>query len=199
MATYCMAKFWNMDTFIDHEKISQTRTKQKKPIVAFVNERITNLGFMANNGTELQKDNFEKHIKIFLEAYVDVRVEEYTRKVGVHEVLEMTRFLKILGPQKIQCTLSLDDTDASFIFKTTKTTVDYVRIIRGRQPDATINLDVDLKWLSEPANSHIIERVAFVFSRNLTPKKLWNTFRFFAAVGTDALAWNLQKLKSQKS
>jgi len=199
MATYCMAKFWNMDTFIDHEKISQTRTKQKKPIVDFVNERITNLGFMANNGTELQKGNFEKHIKIFLEAYIDTRVEAYTRKVGVHEVLEMTRFLKILGPQKIQCTLSLDDTHASFIFKTTKTTVEYIRIIRGRQADATITLDVDLKWLSEPANSHIIERVAFVFSHNLTTKKLWNTFRLFAAVGTSALAWNLQKLKSRKS
>ncbi len=112
MATYCMAKFWNMDTFIDHERISQTRTKQKKPIVDFVNERINNLGFMTNNGTELQKGNFEKHIKIFLEAYIDTRVEAYTRKVGVHEVLEMTRFLKILGPQKIQCTLSLDDTHA---------------------------------------------------------------------------------------
>jgi radical SAM superfamily enzyme YgiQ (UPF0313 family) len=199
MATYCMAKFWNMDTFIDHEKISQTRTKQKKPIVDFVNERITNLGFMTNNGTELQKENFEKHIKIFLEAYIDTRVEAYTRKVGVHEVLEMTRFLKMLGPQKIQCTLSLDDTHASFIFKTTKTTVEYIRIIRGRQADATITLDVDLKWLSEPANSHIIERVAWVFSGNLTAKKLWNTFRLFAAVGTSALAWNLQKLKSRKS
>ena len=199
MATYCMAKFWNMDTFIDHERISQTRTKQKKPIVDFVNERINNLGFMTNNGTELQKGNFDKHIKIFLEAYIDTRVEAYTRKVGVHEVLEMTRFLKILGPQKIQCTLSLDDTHASFIFKTTKTTVEYIRIIRGRQADATITLDVDLKWLSEPANSHIIERAALVFSRNLTTKKLWNTFRLFAAVGTSALAWNLQKLKSRKS
>ncbi len=199
MATYCMAKFWNVDTFIDHEKISQTRTKQKKPIVDFVNERITNLGFMTNNGTELQKDNFEKHIKIFLEAYIDTRVEAYTRKVGVHEVLEMTQFLKILGPQKIQCTLSLDDTNASFIFKTSKTTVEYIRIIRGRQADATITLDVDLKWLSEPDNSRIIERVALVFSHNLTTKKLWNTFRLFAAVGTSALVWNLQKLKSRKS
>ena len=198
MATYCMAKFWNMDTFIDHEKISQTRTKQKKPIVDFVNERITNLSFMTNNGTELQKDNFEKHIKIFLEAYIDTRVEAYTRKVGVHEVLEMSLFLKMLGPQKIQCTLSLDDTNASFIFKTTKTTVEYIRIIRGRQADATITLDVDLKWLSEPANSHIIERVALVFSRNLTAKKLLNTFRLFAAVGTSALVWNLQNLKSRK-
>jgi len=199
LATYCMAKFWNIDTFIDHEKISQTRTKQKKPIVDFVNERITNLGFMTNNGTELQKDNFEKHIKIFIDAYIDPRVEAYTRKVGVQEVLEMTRFLRILGPQKIQCTLSLDDTHASFIFKTTKTTVEYISIIRGRQADATIILDVDLKWLSEPDNSRIIERVVLLFSRNLTTKKLWNTFRLFAAVGTSALEWNLQKLKSRKS
>jgi hypothetical protein len=199
MATYCMAKFWNIDTFIDQEKITQTRTKQKKSIVDFVNERITNLGFMANNGTELQEDNFEKHIKIFLEAYIDPRVEVYTRKVGVHEVLEMTRFLRILGAQKIQCTLSLDGTNASFIFKTTNTTVEYIRIIRGRQVDATLTLDVDLKWLSEPDNSRIIERVVLVFSRNLTIKKLWNTFRLFAAVGTSVLAWNLQKLKSRKS
>ena len=151
---------------------------------------------MTNNGTELQKDNFEKHIKTFLEAYIDPRVEAYTRTVGVHEVLEMTQFLRILGPQKIQCTLSLDDTIASFIFKTTKTTVEYIRVIRGRQADSTITLDADLKWLSEPDNSRLIERVALVFSRNLTIKKLWNTFRLFAAVGTGALAWKLQKLKS---
>jgi radical SAM superfamily enzyme YgiQ (UPF0313 family) len=198
MATYCMAKFWNMDTFIDHEKISQTRTKQKKTIVDFAQERILNLGFMTNNGTELQKDNFEKHIKTFLEAYIDPRVEAYTRTVRVHEVLEMTRFLRILGPQEIQCTLSLGDTTASFIFKTTKTSVEYIRVIKGRQADSTINFEVDLKWLSEPDNSHIIERVALVFSRNLTTKKLWNTLRLFAAVGTDALAWNLQKITSRK-
>ena len=199
MATYCMAKFWNLDTFIDHEKISQTRTKQKKTIVDFAQERILNLGFLTNNGTELQKGNFEKHIKTFLEAYIDPRVEAYTRKVGVHEVLEMTRFLRILGPQKIQCTLSLDDINASFIFETTKTTVEYIRIIKGRQTDATITLDVDLKWLSEPDNSHIIQRIALVFSRNLTPKKLGSMFRLFAAVGTDALAWNLHKLKPRKA
>jgi radical SAM superfamily enzyme YgiQ (UPF0313 family) len=198
MATYCMAKFWNMDTFIDHEKISQKRTKQKKKILDFAQERILNLGFIANNGTELQKDNFEKHIKTFLEAYIDPRVEAYTRKVGVHEVLEMTRFLRMLGPQKIQCTLRLEGTIASFIFKTTKTSVEYIRIVRGRQADSTIDLDVNLKWLSEPANSYTVERLALMLSRNLTTKKLWNTFRLFAAVGTDALAWNLQKLTFRK-
>ena len=102
-----MAKFWNIDTFIDHELVSQKRTLKKKPIVDFVQERSLNLGFMANNGNELQKGNFDQHVKTFLEAYVDPRVEAYTRSVGVHEVLEITRFLRILGPQKIQCTLNL--------------------------------------------------------------------------------------------
>ena len=198
MATYCMAKFWNLDTFFDHEKVSQTYTNQKKGILDFAQERMLNVGFLANNGTELQKDNFEKHIETFLEAYIDPRVEAYTREVGVHDVLELRRFLRLLGPQNIQCTLSLNDTTASFIFKTTKTTVEYIRIIKGREADSTINLNADLKWLSQPANTHLHERVFLAFSGNLTPKKMWNTFRLFVAVGTDAFSWGLQKTLRRK-
>ena len=32
MATYCMAKFWNIDTFFDHEIVVQAKTKQKKTL-----------------------------------------------------------------------------------------------------------------------------------------------------------------------
>jgi radical SAM superfamily enzyme YgiQ (UPF0313 family) len=198
MATYCMAKFWNMDTFIDQEIVSQKRTMRKKTIVDFIRERTLNLGFLANNGNELQKDNFGQHIRAFLEAYVDPRVEAYTRSVYVHEVLEMTRFLRILGPQKVQCTLSLDDATVSFVFKTTRKTVEYIRVIHGRQDDSTINLDVDLKWLSEPDHSNLLERLAFLFSRNLSTKRVWSTFRLFVATGTEVLAWNLRKLRPQK-
>jgi len=188
LATYCMAKFWNVDTFIDQEMVAQKRTTRKKRLTDFTRERILNLGFMANNGNELQKDNFGQHIKTFLEAYVDPRVETYTRKVGVHQVLEMTRFLRILGYQKVQCTLSLDDATVSFVFKTTRKTVDYVRVIRGRQDDSTINLDVNLKWLAEPNHANLLKTPAFLFSHNLSIKKLWNTFKLFVAIGTEVLA-----------
>jgi hypothetical protein len=139
-----------------------------------------------------------QHIKAFLEAYVDPRVEAYTRTVLVHEVLEMTRFLRILGPQKVQCTLNLDDTTVSLVFKTTRKTVEYIRVIRGRQDDSTMNLDVDLKWLSEPDHSNLLERLAFLFSNDLSTKRLWSTFRFFVAIGTEILAWNLRKSRPQK-
>jgi len=197
LATYCMAKFWNLDTFIDQEMVSQKRTMKKKTIVDFTRERTLNLSFMANNGNELQKDNFGQHIKTFLEAYVDPRVETYTRTVGVHEVLEMTRLLRVLGSQKIQCTLSLDDATVSFVFKTTSKTVEYIRVIRGRQDGSTINLDVDLKCIAEPSYSNLLKIPAVLFSHNLSIKKLWNTFKLFVAIGTEALASNLQTPRPQ--
>jgi len=198
LATYCMAKFWNMDTFIDQEMVFQKRTRRKKGLADFIRERTFNVGFLTNNGNELQKDNFAQHIKAFLEAWADPHVETYTRKVGVHKALEMTRFLRILGPQKVQCSLSLDDATVSFVFKTTKKTVEYIRVIRGRQDHSTINLEVDLKWLSEPDHSNLIERLAFLFSRNLSIKRLWNTSRLLVAIGTEILAWNLRKAHPQK-
>jgi radical SAM superfamily enzyme YgiQ (UPF0313 family) len=187
LATYCMAKFWNIDTFIDHEFVYQKRTLRKKPIIDFVKERSLNLGFMANNGNDLQKSNFNQHVKTFLEAYVDPRVESYTRSVGVHDVLEITRVLRILGPQKVQCTLNLDDTTVSFVFKTTGKSVEYIQVAHGRVDDSTINLDVDLNWLIIPSNSNLLKSPAYLFQNNLSIKKLWSTFRLFVAVGTEFL------------
>lgn len=198
LATYCMAKFWNIDTFIDHEMVSQKRTLKKKSVVEFIQERSLNLGFMANNGNELQKGNFNQHIKTFLEAYVDPRVEAYTKTVGVHEAIEITKFLRVLGPQKIQCTLKLDDTTISFVFKTTSKSVKYIRVTYGRVEDSTVNLDIDLNWLANPSVSNLIKTPAYLFKNNLSAKKLWNTFRLFVAVGTEVLASNLSTSNSQK-
>jgi radical SAM superfamily enzyme YgiQ (UPF0313 family) len=198
LATYCMAKFWNIDTFIDQEVIYQKRTRQKKPIVEFIKERSLNVGFLTNNGNELQKGNFDQHVKTFLDAYVDPRVEAYTRKVGVQEVLEISRFLRMLGPQKIQCTLNLDDTTVCFVFETTSTSVKYIRITHERANDATINLDVDLKWLTNPSRSNLLKTPAYLLKNNLSTKKLWSTFRLFVAVGTELLASNLPASRTRK-
>ncbi len=198
LATYCMAKFWNIDTFIDHEMVYQKRTLRKKPVMDFVQERVLNLGFMANNGTELQKDNFDQHIKTFLEAYADPRVEAYTRAVGVHEAIEITKFLRVLGSQKIQCTLNLDDTTVSFVFKTTRDSVKYIQVTYGRVAGSTVNLEVDLNWLAKPSVSNLLKTPAYLFKNNMRPKKIWNTFRLFVAVGTEVVASTLSTRRSQK-
>jgi len=118
--------------------------------------------------------------------------------VGVHEVLEITKLLRILGPQKIQCTLSLDDATVSFVFETTSKSVKYIRVTQGRVDDSTINLDVDLNWLSKPAHVNLLKTPAYLFKNNLSVKKLWSTFRLFVAVGTEILASNLRANPPEK-
>ena len=146
----------------------------------------------------MQKDNFDQHIKTFLEAYVDPRVETYTRTVGVHEAVEISKFLRVLGPQKIQCTLNLNDTTISFIFKTTSNKVKYIRVTYGRENDSTVNLDVDLNWLAKPSVANLARTPGYLFKNNLSIKKVWNTFRLFVAIGTEVLAANIPPSNSKK-
>ena len=152
---------------------------------------------MINNGNTLQNSHFTKHIKTFIEAYVDSRVESYTRKVKLNDILKMKRFLKILGSQKIQCNLSIDNINASFVFKTTEKDVEYIQATYERQDDTTINLNVNLEWLSKPEFAYWAERFIFLVSDNLNRKRLWNTIKLFTAVGTEVLTWKLSEIKSR--
>jgi len=191
-----MAKFWNIDTFIDRERVFQRRTKKKKHLMDFILERAIELRFIGDAGTSLKKDTFSHYIKKFLEAYSDPCVEDYTRKVGVHDVLEMSSFLRILGPQTIQCSLGIDGDTTSIIIETTNNTVEYIRVIHDRQDHSTINFNIDLKMMSEQNQDSKIEMVQKSVTGILHEggiRKLWNTMRLFLAIGTEALAWKLTK------
>jgi len=188
LATYCMAKFWNIDTFIDRERVFQRRTRRKTPLAHFIAERITDMRFLGNAGKGLKKDSFDQYMKIFMDAYPDPRVEEFTRKMRVHNVLEMSRFLRILGPQTIQCTLNITDSAAiSLVVKTTRDTVEYIRVMHGRQDHSTIQFDADAEWINNGDQVSKKEIIRQYLSRNGHVGKLWNTFRLLAAVGTEYL------------
>jgi len=196
LATYCMAKFWNIDTFIDRERVFQRRTKKKKHLMDFILERAIELRFIGDAGTSLKKDTFSHYIKKFLEAYSDPCVEDYTRKVGVHKVLEMSSFLRILGPQTIQCSLGIDGDTTSIVMKTTNNMVEYIRVIHDRENYSTIDFDIDLKIMSEQNQEFNIKMVQNSVTRILREggiRRLWNTMRLFLAIGTEALAWKLIK------
>ena len=193
LANYCMAKFWNIDTFIDRETVFQRRTKRKKALIDFTLERAIDARFLNNAGMSLKREEFGHHAKLFLEAYPDPRVEAYTREVGVHNVLEMSRFLRILGPQTIQCSLGFDETVTSFVVKTTKNRVEYIKVINGGHDGSTLSFDIDLRRIIEAGQESTWEKFKGITFRNWSIKKLWNAFRFVAAVGTELLMWKLSR------
>ncbi len=196
LATYCMAKFWNIDTFIDRERVFQRRTKKKTHLMDFILERALELRFIGDAGMSLKKDTFSHYMKKFLEAYIDPCVEDYTRKVGVHNVLEMSSFLRILGPQTIQCSLGVDGDTTSIIVETTNNTVEYVRVVRNRQDHPTINFNIDLKMMSEldqNLNMKMVKKSVTGILHEGGIRRLWNTIRLFLAIGAEALVWKLTK------
>jgi hypothetical protein len=75
---------------------------------------------------------------------MDAEAEESQRNIPVQDIIETSRFLKILGPQTIQVMLTHGEKSAGYMIKTNGQGVDYIKIIDDKQADATINIDVDL-------------------------------------------------------
>jgi hypothetical protein len=155
LRTYCLGKFWTPDTFFDWLAVEQIRDARKTSLSKFILDRFAQLKFLAQAGFTQQESpkNMINHFKVFIEAMADPRVEKYTRKVGMHQVLDMSRFLAILGPQTIQVTIRYNHRPlTSYIMKTTRNTVEYIQIISGKQDNATINFD--LNFNADNFNGH---------------------------------------------
>jgi len=149
LRTYCLGKFWTPETFLDWLAVEQKRDTGKATPSTFIMDRIAQLVFLAKAGFTQQAspENMITHFKVFVEAMADPRVEEYTRKLGMHQVIDLSRFLAILGPQTIQLTIRYRNNPlTSYIMKTTRNTVEYIRIISGKQDNATINFDINFNF-----------------------------------------------------
>jgi magnesium-protoporphyrin IX monomethyl ester (oxidative) cyclase len=202
LRTYCFGKFWTPDVFVDWLAVEQKREPGKMTIPNFIMDRVVQLTFLGKAGYTQQTstENMIPHFKIFLEAMADPHVEEYTRKSGMHQVIDMTRFLAILGSQTIQLTISYKNKPlTSYIMKTTKSTVEYIRIIPGKQDKATINFDININLDdfdgSDQSRSKlikdVIKNITYQFIKPATVGNMQGTlnlFRFTLATGMEAIS-----------
>ena len=155
LRTYCIGKFWTPDTFFDWFAVTQKRDVRKTSLSKFIMDRIVQLVFLSKAGfsQQVSSKNMATQFKVFIESMADPRVEERTRKIRMHQVIDMTRFLAVLGPQTIQLTIRYKNRPlTSYIMKTTRNTVEYIRIISGKQDNATINFDLNFDQLK--GNNH---------------------------------------------
>lgn len=206
LETYCMARFWTLNTFLDRAKILQKRLGKKMPLKDFVEDIIQKVAFGRNAGSDVRKGEFESHLKAVLEALVDAENEEKERKIGAHKVIEMPRFLGILGSQKIQLTFTYkEQLPVSYIMKTRSSsscTVEYIKTISGKQDDATISVNIDLNDVINSVNDDLSFNPigTFIFwvrsARSL--KGVWNVFRLCAAISIDfAITFLNEKAKNK--
>jgi len=190
LAIYCHAKFWTLDTLIEQTRAT-LKPGEKISLEEFIKGILTTLSFAWNTTSDIQAENVLTYMRVAAEAGADPCVEEYTRKVGIHNVLEFSRFLfKILGSQRIQFTITSEGVPiTSYIIQTTGSTVEYVKAISGRLEDATINLDVDLGDLDFSDTNSPMTLLknwirATVSLREV--EEMWSRLRLLAALGYES-------------
>ena len=195
LASICMAKFWTLDTFLEKERVRMIKHGTKQPLMKFISDRIHELDFSVNTGLQLQEGNLSKHANEFLDASPDPAIKKYTEKIGMHNIIEMSSFLNLLGEQTIQITVRNNGTPPiSWIFKTTKEMMEYIEVIPGKVDESTINFDVDLRdfkldgqrRLSKIDNLRIIAKI---LASNKGIKKQPNMMRLLIAGGIEFIKY----------
>ena len=195
LASICMAKFWTLDTFLEKERVRMIKHGTKQPLMKFISDRIHELDFSVNTGLQLQEGNLSKHANEFLDASPDPAIKKYTEKIGMHNIIEMSSFLNLLGEQTIQITVRNNGTPPiSWIFKTTKEMMEYIEVIPGKVDESTINFDVDLRdfkldgqrRLSKIDNLRIIAKI---LASNKGIKKQPNIMRLLIAGGIEFIKY----------
>lgn len=189
LATYCTAKFWTMDTLIEQVRVFQKKSGKKVQLRDFIRDVFSRLRFAWNAGSYLQPESLLTHVKVAAEASADPCVEEYTKKVGVHNVIELSWLLKAIGSQIIQITLAYEKRPVtSYIIKTTSGAIEYVKAIPGRLDNATINLDVDLDKLNLSEGGDLLELIGSYIRTKASLRRInetWDRLRLLAGLGVE--------------
>ena len=165
LASVCMARFWTVDTFVEKERMHLIRHGSKRTLAKFIEEKLQELTFSLEMGSQLQNKNLGRHVTAVIEASADPNVEKYTREVGVHKIIDMALFLRLLGDQSVQITLGSNGVAiTSWIIKTTQDEVSYIQVIPGRSDHNTIDLNVDLNDFNfgGDRNANVIDYVRII-------------------------------------
>ena len=144
LQSYCMARFWTLNTLLDRARILNRRSNGKMSLRNFMQDTVSKAKFARNAGYDLRPHKIRDHMGIFLNAIEDAEVEENERDIYMHDIIEMSTFLQILGPQLIQLSLVFGEQVVSYVVSTDNKGVEYLRLIRGKKDDPSIGIVINL-------------------------------------------------------
>ncbi len=188
LESYCMGRFWTLNTFIDRAAVMQKRAGRKLTVGDFAWELVGKLAFGVDNGDDLREGSMREHVSAVLEAMNDAREEENLRKVVFQDAVNASRFLKILGPQVIRILLKHGGKSVGYLIQTNGKGVDRVEIVDGGQVDATIDIQVDvdrmLHAIDENSKISLLQSVSVLKGKPHIVGAI-DLLRLYTALGTE--------------
>ena len=143
----CNAK-WFDDLLLQQEYTTWAANgRKKKKLFDYAGKFRILAGFFATLGSTASDMYADIDPCNFVRDLPNAQLRRFTEQKGMHEYIEMGRFLKILGRQKIQVSVeagSNGGTVVSWVVKTKPREVEYVDAIRGRADTATIAINLSM-------------------------------------------------------
>jgi len=159
---------------------------RKRRLYDFAGKFTVLVNFFSFIGSGADKEFAEIDPALFVKDMPNPGLRAFTAEHGMHRFLEMGRFLRILGDQRIHVTLQAKDRDiVSWVAKTTPTTVEYVEAIQGaprEAPSIAINVSMDPGALT---GARLLRRV---LKDNASARARVDLLRLVAAAGSEVVA-----------
>ncbi len=187
----CNAKWYN-DLLLKQEHQRWVMSGEKKKLYVFADKFKVLLGFFAFTfvGSDADDEISDLDTSMLVKDMPNTELRRFTEDNAVHEILEMDRFLRILGDQKIQVSLKLNSEDSvSWVMKTSNAGVEYLDAINGTTENPSIAVNISMSSGSLDPKK-IIRRI---LKDNNDMRSRINLMRLAAAVCSEVLTCYVDK------
>jgi len=179
---------WFNDLFLtqEHRRWAANGEKKKKLFDYAVKFNVL-VGFFTAFGSTVNDMYADIDPSNFVRDLPNPELRKFTEETGMHRYIEMGRFLKILGSQKIQVSVDPGSSGrdvVSWVVKTNPGRVEYVDAIRGREAHNTISINLSMA-VGSLTPSTILGRI---LRDNADLRSRINLARLTAAVGSEVVA-----------
>jgi radical SAM superfamily enzyme YgiQ (UPF0313 family) len=186
----CNSKWYN-DLLLEqeHRRFEQSGAKKKKLHVYASKFKVLS-GFLSLLSTSAGEEFTNLDPAIFVKDMPNPQLRKLTQEIGLHNLFDMGRFLKILGKQKIQVRLQLQSQeDVSWVLKTSPKGVEYLDAINGSADNLTAAINIPLG--NGSTNPKAI--IKGILDDNPDFKSRLNLTRLVAAAGSEVASFYLDK------
>jgi radical SAM superfamily enzyme YgiQ (UPF0313 family) len=190
LLTHCLGRFYALDIFLDDIIAVQFRDKagRKKSFRGALNHFLDRMRFVQDASKEYETiENGTRMGSIFLGGQVNKHTKKRTESIGIHNVVDVSRILPIMGDQTICLTVRHDNKPfAYYILRTSPDRVKYLDITNIPPKNVTIGITLDIEDVTGGKKSRI-GLGSRMLKRLLTSSKLSALTRSMIAVIADRL------------
>ncbi len=188
MCVRCNAR-WYDDLMLRQEHRRWVSSgRRKKKLFDFAKKFNVLVGFFSSFGSRASETYDDLDPSNFVRDLPNPGLRSFTERTGIHNYLEMGRFLRILGEQKIQVSVEPNGSEGdvvSWVMKTKPSGVEYVEAIRGRAEAPSISINIGMSK-GELGLASIASRI---LRDNDGARSRFNLSRFAAAAGAEVIAF----------